>query len=428
MSKPRRPRDGSASPTLSRQLRPTVRALSQQTESIVGRVYVAVRAEVPEYGAVRDARVLAEIESMIRINVGIWFRALLDGRPPDAETLRPVADFARRRVHQGIPMTSLLHSFRVGCTVLWQAFLDGVQHQRAARDEVLLRLSPYMLYHTDLLGQTISHAYADEQRRGERWQNRLQHELCSIVFDRSEDSEGFHERAQALGVDPLGRRIALAFALPPPGQGGGAAEDELEALTAGLGPTGEPRPIGTLRREHALIWMAVPSGENTVHRERRLAAQLAQLPALRDPPQTVGVGLAGMGAQGWRLSAEQALRALDIGRRLATPARVFLYSDYVLDDTALQSRNVAGYLESLLELIAPEPHLLETLDCYFLHRRQRKVVAATLAIHPNTLAYRLQRIEALLKADLDKLSWQSRLSAALLMRRMGRGEPQSLAA
>lgn len=425
MSKPRRPRDGSASPTLSRQLRPTVRALSRQAESIVGRVYVAVRAEVPEYGAVRDASVLAEIESMIRVNVGIWFRALLDGRPPDADTLRPVADFARRRVHQGIPMTSLLHSFRVGCTVLWQAFLDGVQHQHAARDEVLLRISPYMLYHTDLLGQTISHAYADEQRRGERWQSRLQHELCSLVFDRSEDVEGFHERAQALGVDPLARRIALAFLLPPPGQARGSAEDELEALTSQLAPAGEPRPIGTLRRAHALIWIAVPSGENTIHRERRLAGQLAQLPAPRAP---VGVGLAGMGPQGWRLSAEQALRALDIGRRLAAPAAVFRYSDYVLDDTALQSRNVAGYLESLLELIAPEPHLLETLDCYFLQRRQRKAVAATLAIHPNTLAYRLQRIEALLKGDLDNLSWQSRLSAALLMRRMGGGEARSLAA
>ncbi|WP_158608488.1 PucR family transcriptional regulator [Stagnimonas aquatica] len=428
MSKPSRPRDGSASPMLSRQLRPTVRALSQQGENIVSRVYTAVRAEVAEYAAVRDAQVLAEIENMIRINVGIWFRALLDGRPPDAETLRPVADLARRRVHQGIPMTSLLHSFRVGCTVLWQAFLDGVQHQHSARDEVLLRLSPYMLYHTDLLGQTISHAYADEQRRGERWQSRLQHELCSIVFDRSEDREGFHERAQALGIDPLGRRIALAFALPTPGPGDAGAEDALETLTAQLGAGAEPRPIGTLRRGHALIWMAVPSGENSVHRERLLSSQLAQLPALRGRSQVAGLGLAGSGPQGWRLSAEQALRVLDIGRRLATPAPLFLYSDYVLDDTALQSRNVAGYLESLLELIAPEPHLLETLDCYFLQRRQRKTVADSLGIHPNTLAYRLQRIEALLKADLDKLSWQSRLSAALLMRRMGRGESQSLAA
>jgi len=409
--------DGAAIPAVSRRMQPAVRALAQDAETIVQRVFATVRAAVPEYGAIRDATLLGEVESMIRVNVDIWFRALLAGRAPDAEMLKPVADFARRRFHQGIALTGLLHSFRVGSTVLWQAFLDGVQHRHELRDEVLLKLSPYMMYHTDLLGQTISHAWVDEQRRGERWQNRLQHELCSIVFDRPDDGDGFRERALALGIDPLARRIALAFAVEA---SGGGAEDELEALVCALSAADEPRSIGTLWREHALVWMAVTGGENAIRHERRLAAQLAQLPALRPRTQPVGLGLAGTGARGWHLSAEQALRALDIGRRLATRGRLFRYSDYVLDDTALQSRNVAGYLEGLLELIAPEPHLLETLDRYFLLRRQRKAVAAKLAIHPNTLSYRLKRIETLLKADLDDLSWQSRLSAALLMRRMGR--------
>lgn len=419
MARAAKPRDGAAVPAISRRMAPEVRALSQRAESIVQRVFATVREAVPEYAAIRDPSVVREVETMIRINVDIWFRALLSAQAPDAAVLKPVADFARRRFHQGIALTALLHSFRVGCTVLWQAFLDGVQHRHDLRDEVLLRLSPYMMFHTDLLGQTISHAYVDEQRRGERWQDRLQHELCSIVFDRPEDIDGFRERAQALGVDPLGRRIALAFAATP-GGGRGAAEDELESLLRALAGRDEPRPVGTLWREHAVIWVAVTGGENAIHHERRLATQLGQMPALRSQP--VGIGLAGTGARGWHLSAEQALRALDIGRRLATRGRLFRYSDYVLDDTALQSRNVAGYLEGLLELIAPEPHLLETLDCYFLQRQQRKVVAATLEIHPNTLSYRLKRIETLLKADLDDLSWQSRLSAALLMRRMGRAE------
>ncbi len=422
MGKATRPRDGAAVPVVSRRMASEVRALSQHAEAIVQRVFATVREDVPEYAAIRDAAVVREVETMIRINVDIWFRALLDGRSPDAEMLKPVADFARRRFHQGIAMTGLLHSFRVGSTVLWQAFLDGVQHRHELRDEVLLKLSPYMMYHTDLLGQTISHAYVDEQRRGERWQSRLQHELCSIVFDRPDDTEGFRERALALGADPLGRRMALAFAATSHGNSRSTAEDELESLMGALTQRDEPRPIGTLWREHAVIWMAVPGGENAIRHERRLATQLAQSSALRGRTQPVGIGLAGTGARGWHLSAEQAARALDIGRRLATRGKQFRYSDYVLDDTALQSRNIAGYLEGLLELIAPEPHLLETLDSYFLQRQQRKAVAATLSIHPNTLSYRLKRIETLLKADLDDLSWQSRLSAALLMRRMGRAD------
>lgn len=80
--------------------------------------------------------------------------------------------------------------------------------------------------------------------------------------------------------------------------------------------------------------------------------------------------------------------------------------------------NVVRFFDSLMERLAPEPHLLKTLQAFFEFRQHRKVVAGALNIHPNTLSYRLERIETILGARLDDIGWLSRLCAALRLRKL----------
>jgi sugar diacid utilization regulator len=49
--------------------------------------------------------------------------------------------------------------------------------------------------------------------------------------------------------------------------------------------------------------------------------------------------------------------------------------------------------------------------------QRRGQSAAELGIHPNTLNYRIERIEALLGASLDDIGWIERLDIALKLRR-----------
>lgn len=76
---------------------------------------------------------------------------------------------------------------------------------------------------------------------------------------------------------------------------------------------------------------------------------------------------------------------------------------------------------SLLEQLGNEPDLLLTLETYLNLGRRRGHTAKRLGIHPNTLDYRLGRVEELLGARLADADWVNRLDIALRLRRYSSG-------
>lgn len=119
------------------------------------------------------------------------------------------------------------------------------------------------------------------------------------------------------------------------------------------------------------------------------------------------------GPAGWAASADEALKALQSGPRENPDARIYFYSDIVLHEGVRGTDNGLRYLNSLLERLAAEPELLSTLETFFDQLRRRKVTADVLGIHPNTLNHRLERIEALLGAELDDARWIAKLHVAV---------------
>ena len=81
------------------------------------------------------------------------------------------------------------------------------------------------------------------------------------------------------------------------------------------------------------------------------------------------------------------------------------------------------YLESFMERLTPEPQLIHTLQAFFEHRQHRKAVAGALNIHPNTLSYRLERIESILDLQLDDIGALTRLHTALRLRQLSQPLP-----
>jgi len=132
--------------------------------------------------------------------------------------------------------------------------------------------------------------------------------------------------------------------------------------------------------------------------------------------KAIGIGLVGEGAAGWAMSAEEANRALSFGRSRGGEERVRLYSEIVVEESVRGTKNALRYLVSLVEQLGSEPDLLETLETYFHHMQRRKVTASVLGIHPNTLNYRLERIENILGARLDDAGWVSKLDIAIKLR------------
>ena len=75
------------------------------------------------------------------------------------------------------------------------------------------------------------------------------------------------------------------------------------------------------------------------------------------------------------------------------------------------------YLESLIERLSHEPDLLRTLECYLEQLQKRKQTALILGIHPNTLNYRLERIQEIAGGNLEDPAWLAKLYVALTLRK-----------
>lgn len=127
------------------------------------------------------------------------------------------------------------------------------------------------------------------------------------------------------------------------------------------------------------------------------------------------------GARGWARSMEEALKALDFFSGERAERAVRRYSNILVEDGIRGSENALRYLVSLLEQLGNEPDLLLTLETYLNLGRRRGHTAKRLGIHPNTLDYRLGRVEELLGARLADADWVNRLDIALRLRRYSSG-------
>lgn len=407
--------------TLSAHLRTIVEQQLEHVDPIVQRAMLAMRAAIPEYELIDDAAIQLDVQQSVAHNVRMWFNALLSGHPPTAEELAPLISFGRRRVHQGVTLQSLLQAFRTGSRVLWDVLLEQAGSNEDIHRELLFKVSPYILFHFDLMGRTIGQAHAEEQQKQARWRDRLQHELCGVIFSHPDDSDSFREHTLALGIDAKASHLALALKLAEQPHERITPEAGLDKLMASISRVlGLERNniLRTLRNGHVLLWVPLSASESASESEHRYATLCEALSSSSAAIISVGLGLPDNGARGWRRSSEQALRALDIGMRIDPTRTVQRYAEVALDDALNNSDNVVRFFDSLVERLAPEPHLLKTLQAFFEFRQHRKAVAGALNIHPNTLSYRLERIETILGARLDDIGWLSRLHAALRLRKI----------
>jgi carbohydrate diacid regulator len=84
----------------------------------------------------------------------------------------------------------------------------------------------------------------------------------------------------------------------------------------------------------------------------------------------------------------------------------------------MKSEEIVRFLDGVLERLAAEPDLLESLKVYFNVDQQRKRAASELGIHPNTLDHRLRRIETMLGYSLSRMQCVRKLHAALQLREL----------
>ena len=392
--------------------------LAADPSRVVSRTYARL-LEVEENYVNLPVSVRADVLHFLGCCARLWFESLVRGNPPSPEEMELLANAGRRRVHQGIALAPLLRALRLGALEAWRALLTRAEKDRQSRDQLLYEVSYYLLEFFDHLSQTIAQAYLDEQYQQARWRDSRLFELSSLVLRNCEDVESFHQCAASLGIDPNVPRSALAIETKPVKLLPAKLESEYDRLTLSVSrhfKSAFEDLVRVCHRGRLIVWVPSIRGETLLAGERRFAACAAALVKASSEILAVGVGLLNRGPSGWALSVDEACKAVEFGLPAAPERRVHLYSDIVVNEGVQRTDNVSRYLHSLLERLAQEPELLSTLQTYFDRLQRRKITADVLGIHPNTLNYRLARIEALLGAKLDDASWNAKLHVAVRLR------------
>lgn len=375
----------------------------------------------------RGDRAYAELPPPIRIDVResvefaakLWLKAVIHGHSPNEEDLHTIAESGRRRVHQGLSLSSLLHAVRLGSRELWRALLEHCAADPDSREQLLLLFSPFLLDFFDAMSLRLASAYVDEQYQRARWRDALRYELLNIIFGIPSDEAGFRRTAEAMGLDAATPRVALALDVDLPEVLPSRMEGELDRMVLSVSrclKTAASDLVRTLHRGRVVIWVPAIRGDSILATDTYMRVHAREIMNCTRDVQAVGIGLMNSGAPGWAASFNEACRALDLSHRNGGTDRIASYSDFVLGESVLRSGNALRYLEALIDRVSHEQDLLHTVTVFFEFDQHRKQASERLGIHPNTLNYRLGRIEEILGANLSDIGWMAKLHVAIQLR------------
>jgi sugar diacid utilization regulator len=247
-----------------------------------------------------------------------------------------------------------------------------------------------------------------------------------LLLGRGRDAADTGRWAAHLGYDPARAHnvMAIAFDLPAPPAGGHASA--LPADAAGTAAqrqrigesiehfvaTRAPDAIVSARESEVVIVAAAPDEQGPAAMDaRRLAhaclARLAELfPAAR---VVIGIGGTCRDPREVARSYAQAQRTTHTLRRLGRAGTVSAFGDLGILRLLLQVPDLAelrSFAADVLGKLAVheqehKSEYLTTLACYFRENNSPQRASRILHVHPNTVAYRVKRIEEITGLRLD---------------------------
>ncbi|MBX7554588.1 helix-turn-helix domain-containing protein [Streptomyces sp. NPDC004232] len=311
--------------------------------------------------------------AVVRWNVDLVLRWLVNGLPPDDYLRSELHEFLRARAVAGQPIEDSILVYRRGARMFWEALLDLASDEDRAVlvaewDTVWRCLEDYL----DLVVDVFAQAYADQQdvpsTAGDRRARALFDRLCARLPVTIED----RDRAARLGFE-------LAEPYRP-----------FAALLAGATVSGQADLASRLRTAGALAFTEGVRVAGLTPAGFDWAAFLddPRLILAQDPP--LARDRLSAAADGLRAPIASAARSGRWGRVRADD----YLPELLLADAPEAADRIVGRVFGPLER-TEAVDLADTLRCLAVHGFDSTKAAAALPVHRNTLLYRVTRIEKL---------------------------------
>ncbi|MFS8198187.1 helix-turn-helix domain-containing protein [Streptomyces sp. CWNU-52B] len=309
-----------------------------------------------------------------------FFLHIAEGVPPDLAAVREVG---RRRAQQGVPLTAVLHGFRIGFRGVWNLLVEQVAPDDTETMRALFQEADRMWLLLDDYSAQLRDGYRDRAAGLLRIAEEEREQHLDVLFASGPVEVGRKFLgAEMLGLPRAGRFLVIA--------GDGITRATREAWDSVLALRGA-----------RVLWR---------HSPRRVIGLISVSPSASEWPglprhldvgeaRRLGVSSAFSAVEDAAHALHQALMAFESIPR--TEKGVRRYGDDPLgcliaasaDDSIDLCRIVLGELMALQPAL--QESLLETLTAWFHSGGSVDTAAHTLFCHRNTVRYRLRHIEEL---------------------------------
>lgn len=352
------------------------RVLGRFDAAVVVRRMETGTCQLPAYARFSSP---ADAGALVRWNADLTLRWMISGTPPDEYVLSDLHELMQARAAAGQPLDDSILAYRRGARIFWEALLDlAGEDDRALLTAQADTVWDYLEDYVDMVVRVFAQAHPDQEDSpstiGDLRARALFDRLCAQVPVTVED----RDRAARLGFDlaaPACPFTAQLAGAPAAGHAGLAARLRAAgalAFTEGVRVTGLTPP--------GFSWTAFLADP--------------QLLFAQDPP--VPCARLGEAAESLRTLTAIAARS---GRRGRVPAEDLLPELLVAGSPEIAGRIVRRVF-GRLERTGPMD-LAATLRCLAVHGFDTAAAAGALAVHVNTLLYRISRIEKLTGLSLE---------------------------
>ncbi len=283
-------------------------------------------------------------------------------------------------------------------------------------------------------GSTILALELSKERAAAEVERRLRGDLVEEVLAgglEAEEAERVARQAERLG-HRLPQRAWVVVLEPDDDEteaslGSRGQQDRLDAALSGIIRSRLPGALTLVRSASAVLLVPDEVAADLAAIEK-LGGQVlaAAAPAMKPGSASVGIGNLANGVGELARSHVEARQALRLTRRAGSRGRVASYRSLGAFRLLLEVQSPEALRRFVEELLGPllryaqsrDTPLLETLEALSAARWVRRAAARRLGIHINSMAYRVERIQALTGLELDDPETRVAVSIALRARAM----------
>ena len=180
------------------------------TTELAERMVATFSDSIPGYRRLPQPVLLGQILDISRRNVELFFRYLAEGEAPSHEDLAAFRRSAKDRASEGMPLEDLLHAYRLGSRIGWNALeKTALAEERPA----LLYGAELLLDYIDRVSAAVSQAYLEERQHLVSEEERQLRSLLDTLLDGSTLPAELRTLAEQLGLPLRDRYRPFAAAV-----------------------------------------------------------------------------------------------------------------------------------------------------------------------------------------------------------------------